>query len=184
MVFCRCSRMLYGFSRVSGSVVLVPVGSFEDHFDEPMVLDTLLALEASCRVAEKCGWLVAWPLGYGFSPGHRYSVSLDEDLDARLVLHVADSLRRLGARRIVVVDGHYGHSVGLGSVLRSRGHDYINVWSVLEGLGYSDFEKQVLFEKLFSRYLQRGRGDAATVLEMLAEELARLLECNPLGDKG
>lgn len=184
MPYCTCSRLLYGFRSIRGAGVVVPIGSFEDHFEEPMILDTLLALEIGCRVAEACNWLVAWPLGYGFSPGHRYSVSLGEDLVARLVLHVADSLKRLGATRVVVIDGHYGHSVGLGNAVRSRGYEYVNVWDELIHIGYSSFDEQVLFEKLFSKYLRGGEPIVAEILDRVARGLALSLGCESLRDDG
>ncbi len=173
----RCRELLYGYRELRGAVVLLPVGSFEDHFEEPMVLDTLLAFEISCRVAKQCGWLVAWPLGYSFSPEHRYSVSLDEDLDAALVAWVAGSLLRLGASRVIVVDGHYGHRVALEHVAKTRGLGYINVWDALTSMGYSSFDEQVGFEKAFAGYLRNGDKHVEETLSRLLAMLTSRLGC-------
>jgi len=142
-----CRWILFTHRELRGSTVVLPLGSFEDHGEEAMMLDTLLALEASCRLAQRCNWLVAWPLGYGFSPEHRYSVSLDEDLVARLVLHIARGLEALGARRVVVLDAHYGHREAVMRATTSRGYVYINVWDLVAELGYYGFSEQLAFEK-------------------------------------
>ena len=176
-VFGRCEELLYGYRELRGAIVLLPVGSFEDHFEEPMVLDTLLAFEVSCRIARRCGWRVAWPLGYSFSPEHRYSVSLDEDLDASIVSWIAGSFLRLGASRVVVVDGHYGHRVALERVAGTRGFGYINVWDALIGMGYSSFNKQLHFEKIFARYLRNGDKQVEEILSHLSAMLASRLGC-------
>ena len=172
-----CEELLYGYRELRGAVVLLPVGSFEDHFEEPMVLDTLLAFEVSCRLARRCGWLVAWPLGYAFSPEHRYSVSLDEDLDASLVAWIAGSLLRLGASRVIVVDGHYGHRVALEHVAKTRGFGYINVWDTLISMGYSSFDKQVGFEKAFAEYLRNENKHVEETLSRLSAVLVSRLGC-------
>ena len=172
-----CRELLYDHRAILGSTVLLPVGSFEDHFEEPMVLDTLLALEVSCRAADICDALVAWPIGYSFSPGHARSVSLDEDMVGRLVGLVVEGLGRLGASRVVVVDGHYGHRVVVERVSASRGALYVNVWDLLVEEGFETFEKQVLFERMLGSYLRGEGGYVVRVLERIASRLAERLGC-------
>ena len=176
-VLSGCEELLYSYKELRGAVVLLPVGSFEDHFEEPMVLDTLLAFEASCRAAKRCGWLVAWPLGYSFSPEHRYSISIDEDLDASLISWIAGSLLRLGANRVIVVDGHYGHRAALERVAKVRGFGYINVWDVLISIGYSSFNEQVRFEKAFAKYLRSGDKQVDETLSRLSAVLVSRFGC-------
>ncbi len=62
-----------------------------------------------------------------FSPKHAYSISLDEDMVGALVARVVEGLRRLGAARVVVVDGHHSHRVVVERVARARGGEYINL---------------------------------------------------------
>lgn len=173
----ECKNLLYSFYELRESIILLPVGSFEDHFDEPMVLDTLLAFEAACRVAERCGWLVAWPLGYSFSPEHKHSVSLDEDLDALLVSWIAKSLLRLGAGRVIIVDGHYGHKTALERVAETKGIGYVNVWDLLASMGYREFSDQVRFEKMLAKYLENEDRAAEEDLSRLSSLLASRLGC-------
>ena len=172
-----CRNLLYGFYKLRGSIILLPVGSFEDHFDEPMVLDTLLALEVACRAAERCGWLVAWPIGYSFSPEHKHSISLDEDLDALLVSWIAESFLRLGAERVVIVDGHYGHKLALERVAEMKGIGYVNVWDLLASMGYREFNSQLRFEKMLARYLEDEDRVAEEDLSRLSSLLASKLGC-------
>ncbi len=147
-----CPGLAYGHKVFNGSAVTVPVGSFEDHGPFTPSLDTLLAFDASCMASRLCSVLVAWPIGYGFSPEHTWSVSLDEDGVARLVARIVESLKRRGARRVIVVDGHYGHREVLARIL---GGSYINVWDILVEEGLDSFDKQLEFEAM----LIRGGGE-------------------------
>ncbi len=146
----ECPGLVRGYRWLHGAVVALPLGSFEDRGWMPVVLDTLLALEVSCTASRLCGVLVAWPLGYGFSPGHGWSVSLDEDSVAGLAAEVAAALLRRGASRVVVVDGHYGHMEPVRRAVEAAGALYLNVWRVLEELGVRRFREQLGFERLLS----------------------------------
>jgi hypothetical protein len=171
-LFKPCNRMLYGYQELHGALVLLPLGSFEDHEDLPVVLDTLLATETACRVAEKCAALVAWPLGYGFSPVHWYSVSLGEDEVARLVLGVANGLYSMGASRVIVVDGHYGHREAVMRATAPRGIGYVNVWDILSELGIDSFKKQIGFERELAKCFVENKCDSAmTILDSVAKKI-------------
>ncbi|MET1128835.1 MAG: creatininase family protein [Thermoproteota archaeon] len=168
--------MLYSHKRVQGSTVYLPVGSFEDHAGLPVILDTLLALYASCSASTLCGGLVAWPIGYGYSPMHSWSVSLKPALLRELVSAVASGLLAAGALRVVVVDGHYGHRSAVADAARSAGALYVNVWSLLEEEGLTSFEEMLEFEREFSAVLGgRDSGRAAEVLDAVARRLCSLL---------
>jgi creatinine amidohydrolase/Fe(II)-dependent formamide hydrolase-like protein len=171
-LFKPCSRMLYGYRELHGALVLLPLGSFEDHEDLPVILDTLLATETACRVAEKCAALVAWPLGYGFSPVHRCSVSLGEDEVARLVLDVASGLYSMGASRVIVVDGHYGHREAVMRATAPRGIGYVNVWDILSWFGLDSFEKQIGFERELAKcFVENKCSTTTTVLDSIAKKI-------------
>ncbi|BEP16879.1 hypothetical protein PYJP_02310 [Pyrofollis japonicus] len=172
-LFKPCNRMLYGYRELRGALVLLPLGSFEDHEDLPMVLDTLLATETACRAAEKCAALVAWPLGYGFSPMHKYSVSLDEDEVARLVLGITSSLYSIGASRVIVIDGHYGHREAVMRATAPRGISYVNVWDVLSKLGLNSFDKQIGFERELAKCFNENKcNNTSLILDSVAKKIA------------
>ncbi len=160
-----CPGLLFSHRRVAESRIVLPVGSFEDHIDLPVIFDTLLALEAACRASRLCGILVAWPLGYGFSPEHEWSVSLGEDDIARLAAHVVKSLKRRGVREVVVVDGHYGHSLAIRKAVEAAGARYVNVWKVFEKKGVKGFRAQLVLEQ------RLYRGEDTGLLDTVAEEI-------------
>ena len=53
-------------------MVVVPVGSTEDHGDHgPLWTDVYIPLEVAKRAAVELGALVAPPIGFGLAPDHR-----------------------------------------------------------------------------------------------------------------
>ncbi len=119
----------------SGAVVLLPVGSLEQHGEHlPVATDSLL-VEALClRVAERArperDVLVAPALWTGFSPHHlRFgaTVSLSAETFLRLTGEV---VRGLGAwaPRLLVVNGHGGNRGPLITLSLETGCPVVSYW--------------------------------------------------------
>ncbi len=93
-------------------VFLVPTGLLEWHADHlPLGLDALKAHALCLRVAERLGGGIVLPPNYYGRPGYsRYAGTLTFS-DALLTLlfsELCDQLRKVGARVIVLLTGHYG----------------------------------------------------------------------------
>lgn len=109
-------------SRVGSRVVILPVGSTEQHGPHlPLGADALQVDEIAVRVAREVDAIVAPTLPYGYRSGARSGggeiFSGTTSLSAKaLTLAVRDILQALvrhGARRILVLDGHYENNMFL-----------------------------------------------------------------------
>ena len=109
-----------------GRMVIVPVGSTEDHGDHgPLWTDVYIPLEVAKRAAAQLEALVGPPIPFGLAADHRgahglVQVRMDTFLD--LVRDVCMSLADVGFRRIVLLNGHYCNSHAL-EFASSRIHD-------------------------------------------------------------
>ncbi|MFC4451291.1 creatininase family protein [Halorussus aquaticus] len=115
-----------------GSVVVVPVGSIEQHGHHlPVATDTLLADAVAHRGAERAGddvpVLVTPPVWSGFSPHHTSlggTLTLElEDLLAVLE-DVADSALENGFDGVCFVNGHGGNASVIDNVVSTVGKSH------------------------------------------------------------
>ena len=162
-------RLVWSHREARDRLVILPLGSLEDRPTGPAQLDTLLALAASCRLAARCDALLAWPLGYGYSPMHRrWSGPRQPRLLEELLVDILQGLRGMGARRLLVVDGHLGHMEHAARAAGAAGAAYISLWRLLEAWGgLREWSEQLGYEKLLSTTLPRG---------VLPPPLPRILE--------
>lgn len=97
-------------------LVLVPVGSFEQHGPHlPMDTDTVIAVAVASGAAAELGALVAPPVVYGASGEHQAfpgTISIGTDALRELLVELARSLSTW-ADRIVFVNGHGGNLTAL-----------------------------------------------------------------------
>jgi creatinine amidohydrolase len=100
-----------------GRMVIVPVGSTEDHGDHgPLWTDVYIPLEVARRAAHELEALVAPPLGFGLAPDHRGAsglVHLRLQTFVSLIRDICVTLVQSGFRRIVLLNGHYVNSWAL-----------------------------------------------------------------------
>jgi creatinine amidohydrolase len=93
-------------------VAIVPTGLLEWHGDHlPLGQDALKAYGICLRVAEKLGGGVVLPLNYWGRPGFSTYVgtlTFSDGLIRSLFSEVFEQLRKVGAKVILVVTGHYG----------------------------------------------------------------------------
>ena len=163
---------------LEGAVVLLPLGSLEDHpGGAPASLDTLLALAASCAAAEDTGWLLAPPLGYGLSPSHTAWVGPRSGrlLEEALVEAVA-GLYRLGARHVAIVDGHEGHRGVAERAAARSGASHHSLWSHLAraaGVDLLDWGRLYRLEEEIAARLREGllHPAIAKAVEALRREI-------------
>jgi creatinine amidohydrolase len=99
----------------AADVAILPVGSFEQHGPHlPLTTDTLVACAIARAVAAAHGLLLLPPVTMSCSQEHAGwpgSVSIRSATLAAIVNDVAESLRRAGVERLVVINGHGGNYV-------------------------------------------------------------------------
>lgn len=109
-------------ARVAESIVILPVGSTEQHGPHlPLGADAIQVAEVAQRVAIRLGAIVAPTMPYGYRSAPRSgggeifsgTTSLTGQALTLVVRDVLTALVRHGARRIVVLDGHYENNMFL-----------------------------------------------------------------------
>jgi creatinine amidohydrolase len=100
-----------GYLRGYPAMVLVPVGSTEQHGPHgPLGTDVIIPREVCRRVAAAKGALVAPPVAYGLSAGHRGFKGLayvGVQTFLALIGDIVLSLAEAGFKHVVLVNGHY-----------------------------------------------------------------------------
>ena len=104
-------------ARGDKSIVLIPIGSTEQHGPHgPLLTDVLIPNEVCRRVAPELGALVAPTVNYGLSYPHRGFtgvVYLRMSTFAALVEDLTLQFATMGFRRIVFVNGHYDNTYAI-----------------------------------------------------------------------
>jgi creatinine amidohydrolase len=108
---------------MASRICVLPLGSLEQHGCHlPLVTDTVIVSEIAARIerAAPDDVVLAPTLWTGHSPHHEHfgSVSLDVRPYMDLVGSVCRSLVRMGARRILLLNGHGGNDVPVKAALR------------------------------------------------------------------
>jgi creatinine amidohydrolase len=100
-----------------GKMVIVPVGSTEDHGDHgPLWTDVYIPMEVAKRAAPELDALVAPPVGFGLAPDHRGAnglIYVRLETFIGLIRDICLTLAQSGFRRIVLLNGHYVNSWAL-----------------------------------------------------------------------
>lgn len=107
------------------SMVLIPIGSFEQHGPHgPVLTDTFIPTEVCRRVAERNGAVVAPSVPYGLSYPHKGFtgvVYLRMSTFAALVEDLCAQFATMGFKRIVFVNGHYDNTYAVAYACASAG---------------------------------------------------------------
>ncbi|MEZ4416050.1 MAG: creatininase family protein [Gemmatimonadota bacterium] len=107
---------------------VLPLGSTEQHATLSLATDSILAERVALEAAEPLGVPVFPVLPYGVTPyftGYPGTVSLQVETYLRVVGDVLDNLRRMGCRRILLVNGHGGNAPAASFAVEwaARSHD-------------------------------------------------------------
>lgn len=109
-------------ARVRDEIVILPVGSTEQHGPHlPLGADAIQVTEVARLVGERLGAIVAPTIPYGYRSAPRSgggelfsgTTSLTGQALTLVVRDVLSAFVRHGARRIVVLDGHYENNMFL-----------------------------------------------------------------------
>lgn len=141
--------------------VFLAVGATEQHGPHlPLGVDVVLPTAVCERVARATGGLVAPTIPYGYKSQPRSgggeafpgTISLDANTVSLLIRDVICGLARHGARRLVVVIGHFENSwpvlEGIDLALRETRRDGISDLVVLR-LAYWDLVQPATLDRLF-----------------------------------
>jgi creatinine amidohydrolase len=99
-----------------GAVIFIPVGATEQHGRHmPLGVDAIIPTSISAEVAKHCHGLVAPPIAYGNrsqprsggGPAFPGTINITAATLSMLLRDIITELFRHGARRLVVVNGHY-----------------------------------------------------------------------------
>jgi creatinine amidohydrolase len=144
-----------------GAVIILPTGATEQHGPHlPMGTDAMLAAAIADAVAQEVGALVAptLPFGYKSQPkmggGNHFcgTTSLDADTLAHVLRDVLREFARHGARRVVLLNGHYENMMftieGIDLALRELRYDGITDMTILR-LEYWDFTRPETLAQVF-----------------------------------
>jgi creatinine amidohydrolase len=161
-----------------GAVVILPVGSVEEHGEHlPLCTDSIQPEYVALEVAKKTGCLVAPPLRYGIcNAGRNFAGTMTIEFDTfyRMVREILSELVRNGFNRIIVLSGHAGTSHMV--ALRLAAQDIVIKCDVAKEkkktrimvLSDYDFAKE-----LTSKYAAANDGHAGTL------ETSRVMHINP-----
>ena len=112
-----------------GSLVVVPVGSVEQHGPHlPLDTDTVIAQAVAAAIAERLGGWCAPAVAYGSSGEHQDfpgTTSIGTPILGRVVVELVRSLR-YWAGSVILVNGHGGNVDALNAavgLLMDQGHD-------------------------------------------------------------
>ncbi|GAB3686770.1 creatininase family protein [Salinarchaeum chitinilyticum] len=113
-----------------GSVLVIPVGSVEQHGHHlPVATDTILvdavAHEGARRVREDVPILLTPPVWSGFSPHHMAfggTMSLSHRTLLTVLEEVADTALENGFDAVLFLNGHGGNTAVIGSVVNTLGN--------------------------------------------------------------
>ncbi|MCL4499598.1 MAG: creatininase family protein, partial [Chloroflexi bacterium] len=145
----RLRRTEIAAARDAGAVVLVPIGSTEQHGDHLAVdMDIRTATTICARAAEQqteFPILVGPSVWSGYSPHHMENpgtITLRFETFAALLTDVVDSIRTNGFQHIILINGHggnQGHLTALSHKLCSSGRPVVQTsWWNLVGKDFND----------------------------------------------
>ncbi len=113
------------FAAAQQSMVLIPIGSTEQHGPHgPLLTDAIIPTEVCRRVAPQVGALVAPTVNYGLSYPHKGFtgvVYLRMSTFAALVEDLVLQFATMGFKRIVFVNGHYDNTYAIAYACAAAG---------------------------------------------------------------
>ncbi len=156
-----------------GRVVLVPVGSTEQHGPHlPLGTDFFTARALALRLAERTGALVTPTLPFGYAEYHTDfpgTLTLSNETYIRVLTELVNTLVQYGATHILFINGHGGNAFALsqvGLMLRGRGvvAGMVQWWDITGklrpewGFGHGDFTETSLMLALTPSLVQMSEA--------------------------
>ena len=96
--------------QTAGNVVIIPVGSTEQHGNHlPLGTDTMVAMMLAEDAAQQTDTVVAPPLWFGWSPHHMVlpgTITVRPEILIEVLYDVINSLQAHGFTKFIVINGH------------------------------------------------------------------------------
>ncbi|MBN1150333.1 creatininase family protein [candidate division WOR-3 bacterium] len=92
--------------------VILPVGTIESHGVTPLGTDVIIPEKIALDICNDLNAIVAPTISYGLTKGllpHKGSMTLSETTFENILFDVALSLKRIGFRKVVIINGHGGN---------------------------------------------------------------------------
>lgn len=121
-------------------VLIIPLGSMEEHGPHSITGDFLAATEIAKRIAEKTKSLYTPTVPFGNSEYFRSypgTISLSQNTVVMILEDMCTSLVEHGVRRIIFLNGHAGNKSALDTVARKMRREFnititaVNLWQML-----------------------------------------------------
>jgi creatinine amidohydrolase len=181
-----------------GAVIFIPLGATEQHGPHlPLNVDVILPTGVAERVARNVGGLVAPTFQYGYKSMPRSgggqtfpgTTSLDAQTFAHTLRDVIRDLAVHGAKRFVVMNGHYENAwpsvEGLDLALRALRQENITDITAMR-LEYWDFVRQETLDRIFPEGFPGTELEHASLIETSLMLLLRpdLVELDKIPQEG
>jgi len=158
-------------------VALLPIGSFEQHGDYlPLITDTIVACAIANEIAKEHPVMVLAPITISCSHEHaswRGTVSISSQTLIRIVIDVADAVRRSGIDLLVLVNGHGGNYV-LSNVVQEYTVTHGPVMSLYpRGADWSRARMDARMETNGHSDMHAGEFEASVLLDVAPELVGR-----------
>jgi creatinine amidohydrolase len=161
----------------AGALILLPVGATEQHGPHlPMGTDALLASAVAKEVAGMLDAIVAPVVAFGYKSqpkmggGNHFcgTTSLDADTLSHLLRDILKEFARHGARRIVLINGHYENMMftmeGVDLAMRELRYDGVKDLEIMR-LEYWDFTRPETLAQVFPAGFPGYALEHAAVIE-------------------
>ena len=108
-----------------GLIAILPVGALEQHGPHlPLTTDTVLATGVARRIAEATGAMLLPAIAYGdawTAEGWAGTLSLSPETLRATVTDIGRGLKRMGAKGLVTLNGHFGNREPIALAARTLG---------------------------------------------------------------
>ena len=137
------------WKKKSDHVIIIPIGSFEQHGDHlPVSTDSIIIEHLAKKVSEKLHSLYLPTINFGISFEHAplFNISLSHQTYSNFISEICLSLVKYGMKNIILLNGHHGN-MGCLYYISQDVYDkipssnakinFINYWSLMEDFDHA-----------------------------------------------
>jgi len=136
------------WKKKSEQVIIVPIGSLEQHGDHlPVSTDSIIIEHLAKKVSEKFQSLYLPTVTFGISFEHEplFNISISYQTYSNFLSEICVSLIKYGMKNIILLNGHHGNMGCLHSISQNVSDkitsnakiNFINYWSLMENFDHA-----------------------------------------------